>query len=251
MTKKIVWLLVVGLFLVASCSVLPPDLFGGGQETAAPTCPALPTCPAQTTCEVCEVCEPCPTCEPTETQEPTLTSTPEITITPDITETLVVTETPTPTVEITETPTLTLEITETPTPTYTPTIPVVSDKPYQMQIGSPAYLPNFAHPAEGNNWLGVAGQVFDKSGLPVKYLVVVIEGYFNNEFIEEIALTSMAPAYGEGGYEIVLADQPVRTEKSLYISLYDLDGNQLSPMYPVNTSESTSENLILINFVAK
>ena len=65
-------------------------------------------------------------------------------------------------------------------PTAIPTsIPPAAQFIYALQPGSPSLLPNFANAAAGCSWQGIAGQVFDADGLPVKNLVVKAGGTWN------------------------------------------------------------------------
>lgn len=120
--------------------------------------------------------------------------------------------------------------------------------PFQVQTGTPAYLQNFANFEKGCNWMGVAGQVFDRSGQPINRLVVQIEGILGNQSIDALGLTGLAPAYGPGGFEIELAQQPQNTTGSLNIALYNLAGEQVSEWVAFNTVEDCNKNLVLINF---
>ncbi len=155
-------------------------------------------------------------------------------------------------------PTLTATITRTPTPTNTPVpteTPVPSatsiPMPYQVQPNTPLYLQNFAHPKLACNWLGVAGQVFDKSGKPLSGVVVVVDGVISGKAFEQIGLTGKAPAYGEGGYELVLSNQAVASASPFTITLFDVGGTALTDAFPFNSIADCKKNLILINFVAR
>ncbi len=175
-----------------------------------------------------QVTAPCPTCPPVPTCPPALTAT----------------QTTPPTL----TPTIPPTLTKTALPTFTPT---VSNRPYIIQPGSPTYLKSFAYPALGCNWVGVAGQVFDKSGKPLGNLVVVIEGRLAGKVVDLVTLSGRASVYGPGGYELKLGDKPVDSTGTLYLTVYDLTGIQLSESVILNTSASCDKNLILLNFVAR
>jgi hypothetical protein len=60
----------------------------------------------------------------------------------------------------------------------------------------PAYLQNFTHIEQGCNWMGVAGQVFDKNGQPINRMVVRVEGFLGNQSLDALGMTSLATAYG-------------------------------------------------------
>lgn len=117
---------------------------------------------------------------------------------------------------------------------------------YRKQSLSPAYLPNFAHPESGCNWLGVAGQVFDADGMPLGNLVVVVEGEINGAYVEALGFTGLAKVYGPEGYEILLNDQAVAG--NFWLQVFDLQGNALSDIIPFSTTDSCEENLVLVSF---
>ena len=142
----------------------------------------------------------------------------------------------------------------TPVPTNTPVLvntPTVTPKPYQVQPNTPSYLQNFAHPDKACNWMGVAGQAFDKSGKPVLNLVVAVDGVVSGKAIDLLGMTGTAKAYGPGGYELVIGDKAVVSTGPMKIQLFDLAGNPLTDPFPFNTVADCKKNLILINFVAQ
>jgi hypothetical protein len=132
-----------------------------------------------------------------------------------------------------------------PTPSLTPT-PVVL--PYVLQQGSPVAVPNFSRPELGCNWLGVGGQVFDRRGQPKKSIIVEVGGSLAGIDINKIVVSGGAAVYGEGGYELTLAERPIGTDGTLWIQLYDIAGEPLSERYYFSTYNDCAQNLILINF---
>jgi hypothetical protein len=121
-----------------------------------------------------------------------------------------------------------------------------------VQFGTPAYIKNFAHPAKGCNWLGIAGQVFDPDGLPVLNLIVSVKGKLGIADIDVFSMTGLAEgdAYGPGGYEIQLSNQPYQTNGSLNIQVFDLNANPLTDPLFFNTSADCEKNLVIINFTS-
>lgn len=230
--------LIVTAAVLMSCTALDgvvSDLTGftGGD----PVCLSCPT-PENT------VCAQCPTCPPTATRLPstaTATAVPSATPTTTATKAPTLTLTPTRTFTVTQTPTRTLTL----TPTRTPTTAIM---PYILQANSPAYINNFVHPDKGCDWIGVAGQVFDRSGKPVKNLVLLVEGTLGDRVLEVVGLTGATLPYGEGGYEIVLGSKAVASTGKLFITLYDLGGTALTQRTPFNTFAECNKNLIIINF---
>jgi hypothetical protein len=181
-------------------------------QEANPAAPQL--APTQLTCPA-TVCPTCPA-------PPTATNTPQVTSTPTLTRT----------------PTLTL----TPTP-----IPWQ----YIKQANSPLYMQNFAHTAEGCNWLGIAGQVFTTSGKTINNIVVNVSGTLNGKALDLLGMSGTSRAYGPGGYEIVLGNKPVDSTGVMTITLYDLNGVQLSDKLQFDTFSDCRKNLVIMNFTEK
>jgi hypothetical protein len=98
------------------------------------------------------------------------------------------------------------------------------------------------------NWQGIAGQVFDTGGNPVKNVVIRIGGTWNGQNINMVGLTGSATAYGEGGYELVLGSKAITSSGSLWVQAYDLQGNALSEQYKVNTFSDCTKALVIFNF---
>ena len=100
-------------------------------------------------------------------------------------------------------------------------------------------------------WTGIVGQVFGKDGLPLRGIVVVVEGTISGKPVELITLTGLAQHYKpQNAYEIKLSDQPFDSNGTLKISLYDIQGQLLSLAYPLTTSSSCDANLMMVNFNA-
>lgn len=143
------------------------------------------------------------------------------------------------------------EIAPLTTPSAIPTIiPNPEDYTFTLQEGTPAYLENFGYPDLGCKWMGVAGQAFGTDGKPVVNLVVNIKGRLGTSEIDLISVTGVPEAdiYNPGSYEIVIADQPVQSEGTLSIQLFDLDGSALSAPVQFETYRDCSKNLVIINF---
>ena len=240
MKKFAIWIFMV---LILSACTLPFDIIIGE---------GTPTVVVWTATAVPSIETLCPGCEATATAVP---GTPDATITEDpATATLEPTEAPTEEPQYTATaqivtlmPTATATATALP-PTATPA-PV--DEKYEVQQDSPVYIPNFVYPDLGCNWMGIAGQVFNQAGSPMENVVVVAEGSIGNNPLEQISLTSLASAYGPGGYELPLADQTIESANIIYLSIYDLEGNLLSQPLAIETFDDCEKNLIIVNFKEK
>jgi hypothetical protein len=224
MMKKII-IFFIFIFLLSSCVLVP----------AVPSTPQLPT---QT--------YPVSPLFPTEVIKPT--GTPNEQVPP--TETPVFTSTPLST--FTSQPTASKTPTEKPTLTYTPQF-TATPFPFEVQVGTPAYIQNFAHPTEGCNWMGVAGQVFDEVGEPLLNKVVLIHGKINGITIENLGITGVPEAdiYGPGGYEIKISDHVFASDDLLSIQVFDLNGSPISKIVAIKTLQDCDKNLIIINFKLK
>lgn len=185
-------------------------------------------------------------------QMPTLTPTPLQILPPTWTSSPTNTPRPTvtPTFTPTSTPTTTPTITEIPTPTPLPPEMVL----YALSPGSPKAMASTAfYPDLGCKWAGVAGQIFDANGqaVPPASVLVVVGGVLNGEAIELLSLSGTAPQYGLSGYEVVLGDVPIASQGSLYIQLFDPQGQPLTDRIYFDTYGACEQNLILINFIRR
>ena len=120
---------------------------------------------------------------------------------------------------------------------------------YVLQSGSPRWLPNFSHPDMGCNFLGVAGQVFDPQGTPEKMLIIEAGGTLAGNDVFALSLTGNDSNYGPGGYELILSDQLVPSSDSVWIQVFNLQGQALSEKTYLDTFSDCQRNLVLINFV--
>jgi hypothetical protein len=102
--------------------------------------------------------------------------------------------------------------------------------------------------SRGCDWMGVAGQVFDIQGAPVRGLRVAVRATLEGNRIEMIGMSGTAELYGPSGYEIRLADRPIASSGQAEIQLIDQAGLPLSEAFLFDTSDSCDENLILIDF---
>ncbi len=96
--------------------------------------------------------------------------------------------------------------------------------------------------------MGIAGQVFGPGMVPEKNLIVFASGEINGAAVNELGITGQTQAYGDGGYEIKLADAPFETSKTLIVQLFDLSIRPLSDPILLSTSGDCAKNLIVLNF---
>ena len=120
---------------------------------------------------------------------------------------------------------------------------------YIPQIGSPAWLLNYAYPELGCNWMGVAGQVLSSDDLPIRDLIIEVGGSLEGSEVLKFGLTGLASIYGPAGYEIILANHSVDSNQTMWIQVHDLIGQDLSDRIYFDTFADCERNLILINFV--
>ena len=174
-------------------------------------------------------------------------------VTPEVEE-VIATEEVLATTEPSPTVTAILEPALTSVPTAAPTAtPTAFDVTYVLQPGSPVYLDNFAHPAEGCNWQGVAGQVFDAQGQPVLNLIVKVNGTWNESEVARIGVTGMVTGlpYGPGSYEIVLGNKAVVSKTPLMLQIFNQDQEPLTEPLSITTKANCTKNLLIVNFVIK
>lgn len=136
-----------------------------------------------------------------------------------------------------------------PPPTHTPVVvlPSPTPVPYLVQEGTPALTQAFLD--QSCDWMGVGGQVFGFHEEPALDVWVQVGGTLDGSPLDLVSLPGSATGYGEGGYEIQLSEGPVASEGTLWIQLIDPEGHPLSEKLSLTTSESCSENLVLVNWL--
>ncbi len=156
---------------------------------------------------------------------------------------------------------------ETPQPTAAPDIVLHEGTPIvESTLGEPTATPFVGYysfkvqnsvnaidgaifkPDLGCNWLGVAGQVFDLQGRPVKGIRVWLRGSLNGYRVDYLGLTLESSPYGPSGFEFTLADAPINSSGDLYLQLLDQAGIPISDRVYFDTYNDCERNLILINF---
>jgi hypothetical protein len=155
-----------------------------------------------------------------------------------------VTETPTllPTFTLEPTATLLSLITPstTPSPTKTPKAPFSATVTY---IDS-----TIIHPELGCNWQGVGGTIVDSNNADMLRITVRLVGFYNSKSKNELTVSSIAPAYGQSGYEFFLGTVPISSDGLLYVQILDQAGLPLSDNVYINTFNDCSKNLALVRF---
>ena len=166
--------------------------------------------------------------------QPTWTASPTLQLTPS--------NTPRPTFTpfFTNTPFSLVPPTKTPKPSSTPKAPFSATT---QQVES-----TVIHPDLACNWSGIGGTVVDSNGSQIVGTVVVLRGTLNGSTIEQQTVTGINKEYGQSGFEFVLGNAPIETNKTLYVQLVDLQNIPLSDPVYITTSSDCSKNLVLVRF---
>ena len=178
---------------------------------------------------------------------PTPTNTPAIRLPTEIPPT----STPRPLPTIRPTATATLEATVTPEFTATlqesPPATAESGAQFELQTGSPTYIPD----ERGCAHMGVGGKVYDLQGAPIVGLAVRVSGELAGAPIGPLdTLTgSAADRFGFGGYYFELSDTPTASEDTLLLQVLDASsGLELSEQVALTTYDNCEQNLVFINW---
>jgi hypothetical protein len=166
--------------------------------------------------------------------EATWTASPTLQLTPS--------NTPRPTFTpfFTNTPFSLVPPTKTPKPTSTPKAPFSASV---NQIES-----TVIHPELTCNWAGVGGTVVDANNSPVIGTVVLLRGTLNGSTIEQQTVSGINKEYGPSGFEFVLGNAPIASNKTLYVQLVDQQNIPLSDKITISTSTDCSKNLVMVRF---
>lgn len=233
--KRIFFIFLAAL-VVSACSEFPIHV-----ATPEP----CPDCVPQ----VCPTCVAVTSCPPTVVfSSPTIASPSSTPLLPTFKPTQTATWMPTYTQTLIPSATATMTKFNTPVASITPQPPPWQ---YQLQINSPTYTQNFAHPEQGCNWSGAAGQIFSNTGVPTLDIVIVVDGRIESKPVNLVTLTGTAKSYGPGGYEVFISDKPFDSTNTFFMTLYDLNGIPLSLPVPLQTQADCKKNLILVNFVQR
>jgi len=177
-----------------------------------------------------------PTSTPAPIQlEPTWTASPTLEMTP--------TKTPVPTWTpfSTSTPFSLVPPTRTPKPTSTPKAPFGAISVQQVES-------TIIHPEFACNWAGIGGTVVDANNSDVIGTVVVLRGTLDGKTVDLTTVTGINKEYGQSGYEFVLGNAPIASNKTLYVQLVDQSGIPLSNKVEIITSTDCTKNLVIVRF---
>ena len=118
------------------------------------------------------------------------------------------------------------------------------------QQGSPSAISGADfHQTGGCDWSGVAGQAVSLNGEAVRGLFVELGGSMPGvESVDNLVMTGLAPQYGQGGFEITLANTLVASTGTLWIQLLDAQNLPLSDRIYFDTYDDCQKNLVIIYF---
>jgi hypothetical protein len=124
------------------------------------------------------------------------------------------------------------------------------DFAFVVQQGSPSAIAGADfHQGGGCNWTGVAGQAVSLNGEAVRGLFVKLGGSMpGKDSVDKLVMTGLAPQYGQGGFEITLADKLIASSGTLWIQLLDQQNLPLSERIYFNTYDDCRKNLVIIYF---
>ena len=179
-------------------------------------------------------------------QAPTVTTTPlglQATWTASPTVELTPSDTPRPTFTpfFTNTPFSLVPPTKTAKPTSTPKAPFSAGTPTQVES-------TLIHPDLACNWAGIGGTVVDANNSPVIGTVVVLRGTLNGSTIEQQTVSGINKEYGPSGFEFVIGNAPIVSDKTLYVQMVDQQNIPLSDPVQISTSTDCSKNLVMVRF---
>jgi hypothetical protein len=104
------------------------------------------------------------------------------------------------------------------------------------------------HPEFACNWAGIGGTVVDSNNSDIIGTVVVLRGFLDGKTIDFTTVTGINKEYGQSGYEFVLGNAPVASNKTMYVQLVDQSGIPLSNKVEVVTSAECTKNLVIVRF---
>jgi len=185
------------------------------------------------------------------TPSPTITRLPlDATWTPTATVYLSPTATLKPTFTLPATSTLPLlvPLTDTPTPTETPTLTPTPKSPFSA-VAVNALASTIYYPDAACDWFGVAVTIDDQNNSPLVGQQVKLIGTLQGKSLNKVLVSGVSTQYGKSGAEFFLGTEPVASNKTLYVQVFDQSGLlPLSEKIYFSTYTDCDKNLILIRF---
>ena len=97
------------------------------------------------------------------------------------------------------------------------------------------------------DYLFIGGEVWDLRESALKGLIVKLTGTYGGGVVDLSSESGEVDIYGESGYGFVIDNKQIKTD-SLYIQLFDAQGNPLSAKVKLNISGECDGNLLLVNY---
>lgn len=88
----------------------------------------------------------------------------------------------------------------------------------------------------------------DTNNSDVIGMVVFLRGFLDGKSVDLTTVSGINKEYGQSGYEFVLGNAPVASNKTLYVQLIDQSGVPLSNQVQIVTSADCSKNLVIVRF---
>lgn len=79
-------------------------------------------------------------------------------------------------------------------------------------------------------------------------MVVVLRGFLDGKTVDLTTVTGINKEYGPSGFEFVLGNAPVASNKTLYVQLVDQSSLPLSDKVEISTSADCAKNLVIVRF---
>lgn len=141
--------------------------------------------------------------------------------------------------------------TDTPVPTQT-FPPSQTSTPWSAAFvirGTPAAFPHtlLYDRYKCEDYLFIGGEVWDLRESPLKGMTVRLTGTYGGSTVDFTSQSGEFDLYGKSGYGFALENQQIRSN-SLFIQLFDPDGNPLSAKVQLSISGECDGNLLLVNY---
>lgn len=155
---------------------------------------------------------------------------------------------PTITLQATNTPPMLTPPTDTPTPTETPSL-TPTPKAAFSAVAVNALASTIYYPDAGCNWFGVAVTIDDQNNSPLVGQQVRLIGTLKDKSLDKVLVSGVSTQYGKSGAEFFLGTEPLASNKTLYVQVFDQTGLvPLSEKVYFSTFTDCDKNLILIRF---
>ena len=96
-------------------------------------------------------------------------------------------------------------------------------------------------------YLFIGGEVWDLRESPLKGLTVKLTGSYGGGVVELSSESGDVGVYGQSGYGFVIDNKQIKSD-TLYIQLFDAQGNPLSAKVKLSISGECDGNLLLVNY---